>query len=54
VDPDDVDALAAELRSILEDDARRERMRRAGLEHARRFTDEAVAAALFEVYEGAV
>jgi glycosyltransferase involved in cell wall biosynthesis len=53
VDPDDAGALAAELGSILGDEARREAMRRTGLEHARRFTDEAVAASLLDVYEEA-
>lgn len=54
VDPHDPAELRAELTSILSDPARRARMRAAGLAHAERFRDEAVAGALFRVYEEAL
>jgi glycosyltransferase involved in cell wall biosynthesis len=54
VDPHDPAELRAELESILSDPARRARMRAAGLVHAERFRDEAIADALFRVYEEAL
>jgi glycosyltransferase involved in cell wall biosynthesis len=54
VDPHDPAELRAELGSILSDPARRARMRAAGLIHAQRFGDEAIADALFRVYEEAL
>jgi glycosyltransferase involved in cell wall biosynthesis len=54
VDPDDVDGFAAAVAGIVRDPDRREQMRAQGLAHARRFSDVAVAAALFGVYEEAV
>jgi len=54
VDPQDADGLRAVLAELLEDPARRDAMRQAGLEHARRFGDEAIADGLFEVYAEAL
>ena len=54
VDPHDPAELRAELASILSDPERRARMRAAGLAHAERFRDDAIADALFRVYEEAV
>ncbi len=54
VDPRDPEELRAALSAILGDEGRRERMRAAGLVHARRFSDEAIAGALWAVYEEAL
>jgi glycosyltransferase involved in cell wall biosynthesis len=50
VDPVDPEELRAALAAILSGAARRDAMREAGLRHAARFRDEAVARALFAVY----
>jgi glycosyltransferase involved in cell wall biosynthesis len=54
VDPHDADALRETLRAILDDEGRRARMREAGLSHAARFGEEAIAAALVGAYEDAL
>ena len=54
VDPDDDQALAALLGELLADQGRRATMRAAGLAHAAKFRDEAVAEALFAVYREAL
>ncbi len=54
VDPRDVDGLRATLRSVLDDESRRASMREAGLRHAARFDEEAIAAALARAYEDAL
>jgi glycosyltransferase involved in cell wall biosynthesis len=51
VDPTDAQGLAAVLSDLMANEERRSTMRRVGLEHARTFRDEAVAAALFAVYD---
>jgi glycosyltransferase involved in cell wall biosynthesis len=51
VDPADPDALRQTLADILADEGRRGAMRAAGLEHARRFTDDAIARGLLGVYQ---
>jgi glycosyltransferase involved in cell wall biosynthesis len=53
VDPDDPEELRAVLQDILGDAARRAAMRRAGLAHAVRFRDDAIATALFDTYREA-
>jgi glycosyltransferase involved in cell wall biosynthesis len=50
VDPADPEELREALRSILDDPARREAMREAGLAHARRFDDAEIARSLLAVY----
>jgi len=52
VDPRDPGELREVLASLLADPARRAAMREEGLRHAARFSDEAIAGALFEAYEG--
>jgi phosphatidylinositol alpha-mannosyltransferase len=54
VDPDDADALRAELVRLLSDPGRRARMREAGFRQAARFRDEVIADALMAVYEDAL
>jgi glycosyltransferase involved in cell wall biosynthesis len=53
VDPDDAAALREELRGLLDDPARRRSMAEAGLRHAARFDEAAIADALSAVYEEA-
>jgi glycosyltransferase involved in cell wall biosynthesis len=50
VDPDDPEELRAAVEGIRSDPARREAMRAAGLAHAARFRDDAVARGLLEAY----
>ncbi len=52
LDPFDVAAMQDTLSALLADEERRTRMRAAGLEHARRFTDAAIAGDLAQVYQG--
>jgi glycosyltransferase involved in cell wall biosynthesis len=54
VDPDDPDELRLALSAILDDPARRARMRAEGLAHAARFRDEIIAGDLFRVYQEAL
>jgi glycosyltransferase involved in cell wall biosynthesis len=54
VDPHDPEELREALRAILGDPARRAAMRVAGLAHAERFRDEAIARELLRVYDEAV
>jgi glycosyltransferase involved in cell wall biosynthesis len=54
VDPHDPDALRETIARLLEDEAARARMREEGLRHAARFSDEAIAAGLFDAYEQAL
>ena len=54
VDPRDPDELRGVLAAILSDPARRAAMRQAGLRHAAAFSDENIAASLFEAYEAAL
>jgi glycosyltransferase involved in cell wall biosynthesis len=54
VDPEDIDALAAGLRALVEDAGLRERLVRAGLERVTRYTWEATARATLAVYRQAV
>jgi glycosyltransferase involved in cell wall biosynthesis len=53
VDPDDAGALRDELRRLLGDPAARRAMAEAGLRHAARFDEAAIADALSAVYEEA-
>jgi glycosyltransferase involved in cell wall biosynthesis len=53
VDPDDPAALRDELRRLLDDPAARHAMAEAGLRHAARFDEAAIAGALSAVYEEA-
>ncbi len=53
VGADDVEGMRAALASIWEDPARRARMREAGLAHAARFEDAAIARGLLEAYAAA-
>ncbi|RMH81792.1 MAG: glycosyltransferase, partial [Actinomyces sp.] len=53
VDPTDVDALAAALDALVDDPARRAELAEAGRGRAARFTWEACAAGLVEVYADA-
>lgn len=50
VAPDDVDGMRQVLSELLSDEGRRAAMREAGLRHARRFTDDAIAEGLSRVY----
>jgi glycosyltransferase involved in cell wall biosynthesis len=52
--PTDVDGMRSALAAILGDEGRRARMAAQGREFARRFTDEAIAAGLFAVYQEAL
>jgi glycosyltransferase involved in cell wall biosynthesis len=54
VDPHDPGALRATLARLLEDAGERARMREEGLRHAARFSDEAIAAGLFDAYDAAL
>ena len=54
IDPDDVEALARTLESLLEDRARLECMARMGVEHARQFTWRECARETLKVYQHAV
>jgi glycosyltransferase involved in cell wall biosynthesis len=54
VDPRDAGELREVLAALLADPARRAAMREAGLRHAERFSDDGIAAALFEAYEAAL
>ncbi len=54
VDPDDPDALREVLAALLADEGRRAAMREAGLRHAARFSDEAIADALCAAYDDAL
>lgn len=54
VDPHDPDELRSVLAALLGDEGRRAAMREAGLRHAERFAEEAIADALFGAYEGAL
>ena len=54
VDPRDPDELRAVLAALLADPARRAEMAARGREHAARFRDEAIADALFNVYDEAM
>ena len=54
VDPDDVEAMAAGLRAVLEDTALRERLREAGFARARKFSWADCAARTYAVYRGLV
>ncbi len=54
VDPQDADALREVLAALLADAGRRAAMREAGLRHAARFSEEAIAGALFAAYEDAL
>jgi glycosyltransferase involved in cell wall biosynthesis len=54
VDPRDAEALRGTVAALLADEGRRETMRAAGREHARRFGDAAIAQALFSVYQEAL
>jgi len=54
VPPDDVDALASALDLLLDDPARRERLRSAGLRRAAAFDWSAVARGMRAVYSRAV
>jgi len=54
VAPTDVEGMRAALADILGDEGRRARMAAQGREFARRFTDEAIAAGLFGVYQEAL
>jgi glycosyltransferase involved in cell wall biosynthesis len=54
VDPRDPDELRGVLEALLADPARRAAMREAGLRHAARFSDEAIADGLFDAYDAAL
>jgi glycosyltransferase involved in cell wall biosynthesis len=54
VDPRDPDELRGAIESLLGDPARRAAMREAGLAHAARFSDEAIAEGLSSAYEAAL
>ncbi len=54
VDPDDADALRAVLAGLLSDEGRRAAMREAGLRHAARFSEDAIAAGLSAAYDAAL
>lgn len=54
VDPHDPGELRAELAALLADGDRRAAMREAGLRHAERFSEAAIADALFAAYEDAL
>ncbi len=54
VDPHDADGLRETIARLLEDEGARARMRAAGLRHAARFADEAIADGLFAAYEEAL
>lgn len=54
VDPDDLDAFAAAIKSVFEDDRLAEELGRRGLERSRGFTWETTAAATAEVYRDAL
>ena len=54
VDPQDPEALRDVLASLLADEGRRAEMREAGLRHAARFSEEAIADALSRAYEDAL
>lgn len=54
VDPRDPEELRAVLEALLGDPGRRAAMREAGLRHAERFSEEAIAKGLFEAYEAAL
>jgi glycosyltransferase involved in cell wall biosynthesis len=54
VDPRDAEGLRATLARLLDDAGERARMREAGLAHAARFSDAAIADGLFAAYEDAL
>jgi glycosyltransferase involved in cell wall biosynthesis len=54
VDPDEPDELRTVLAAIVADPARRQAMREAGLGHAQRFRDEAIAGTLLAAYDEAL
>ena len=54
VDPHDADALRETIARLLDDERARAEMRAAGLRHAARFSDEAIADGLFAAYEEAL
>ncbi|HEX9052299.1 MAG TPA: glycosyltransferase family 1 protein [Anaeromyxobacter sp.] len=54
VDPDDPEALREVLAGLLADEGRRAAMREAGLRHAARFSEEAIADGLSAAYEDAL
>ncbi len=54
VDPGDPEALREVLADLLADEGKRAAMREAGFRHAARFSEEAIAGALFSAYEDAL
>jgi len=54
VDPHDPEELRSVVAALLADEGRRTAMREAGLRHAARFSEQAIADALFAVYEEAL
>jgi glycosyltransferase involved in cell wall biosynthesis len=54
VHPDEPEELAKSIRKILDDSSLRENMRRAGFEHAMRFTEDIIADNIMEVYMKAI
>ena len=54
IDPDNTEALAGEIRNILEDSALQESMREQGYKHAMQFTEDIIAENIMQVYKKAL
>ena len=54
IDPDNAEALAGEIRNILEDSALQESMREQGFKHAMQFTEDIIAGNIMQVYNKAM